>query len=389
MARDRREGLEIKVVNPPAAATNNVAVETSPATATRRRRQQQRASFAEFRPFKLWFPWLVPAIVVANIALFAISMFINNCPKNSAYCLARFLGRFAFQPMKENPLLGPSSLTLEKMGALDVSMVVHKHEVWRLFTCIWLHAGVFHVLANMLSLIFIGIRLEQEFGFVRIGLLYMISGFGGSLLSSLFNRAGISVGASGALFGLLGAMLSELLTNWTIYANKFAALLTLIFIIAINLAVGILPHVDNFAHLGGFTSGFLLGFVFLIRPQYGYFNQRNNPRGYAAPSAKSKHKPYQYVLWITSLVLLIAGYTAGLVVLLRGTDLNKHCSWCHYLSCIPTSLWSCKSQNVYCESSQIGQQMNLTCITNGKTEMYKLSNDIPSRIQQLCSQLCR
>lgn len=160
----------------------------------------------------------------------------------------------------------------------------------------------------------------------------MISGFGGSLLSSLFNREGISVGASGALFGLLGAMLSELLTNWTIYANKvkkmiktlpmndvvclkdsylhlqFAALLTLIFIIAINLAVGILPHVDNFAHLGGFTSGFLLGFVFLIRPQYGYFNQRNNPRGYAAPSAKSKHKPYQYVLWITSLLLLIAGY---------------------------------------------------------------------------------
>lgn len=160
---------------------------------------------------------------------------------------------------------------------------------------------------------------------------------------------------------------------------QFAALLTLIFIIAINLAVGILPHVDNFAHLGGFTSGFLLGFVFLIRPQYGYFNQRNNPRGYAAPSAKSKHKPYQYVLWITSLILLIAGYTsvffsplsnentcssqifnakfmkyvvrytAGLVVLLRGTDLNKHCSWCHYLSCIPTSIWSCKSQNVYCE----------------------------------------
>ncbi|XP_010510545.1 PREDICTED: RHOMBOID-like protein 1 [Camelina sativa] len=383
MARDRREGLEIKVVNPPTAAmgNNNASAETS--------RRQQRASFAEFRPFKLWFPWLVPAIVVANIALFAISMFINNCPKNSPKCSARFLGRFAFQPMKENPLLGPSSLTLERMGALDVSMVVHKHQVWRLFTCIWLHAGVFHVLANMLSLIFIGIRLEQEFGFVRIGLLYMISGFGGSLLSSLFNRAGISVGASGALFGLLGAMLSELLTNWTIYANKFAALLTLIFIIAINLAVGILPHVDNFAHLGGFTSGFLLGFVFLIRPQYGYFNQRNNPRGYAPPSAKSKHKPYQYVLWITSLILLIAGYTVGLIVLLQGTDLNKYCSWCHYLSCIPTSLWSCKSQNVYCQSSQIGQQMNLTCIANGRTEMYNLSDDNQSRIQQLCSQLCR
>lgn len=104
MARDRREGLEIKVVNPP---TNNVSVQTSPAT----RRRRQRTSFAEFRPFKLWFPWLVPAIVVANIVLFVISMFINDCPKNSANCSARFLGRFAFQPMKENPLLGPSSPT--------------------------------------------------------------------------------------------------------------------------------------------------------------------------------------------------------------------------------------------------------------------------------------
>lgn len=48
----------------------------------------------------------------------------------------------------------------------------------------------------------------------------MISGFGGSLLSALFIQEGISVGASGALFGLLGGMLSELLINWTIYANK-------------------------------------------------------------------------------------------------------------------------------------------------------------------------
>ena len=55
---------------------------------------------------------------------------------------------------------------------------------------------------------------------VRIGLLYLISGFGGSLLSALFIQSSISVGASGALFGLLGGMLSELLTNWTIYANK-------------------------------------------------------------------------------------------------------------------------------------------------------------------------
>lgn len=54
----------------------------------------------------------------------------------------------------------------------------------------------------------------------RIGIIYLLSGFSGSVLSSLFIRENISVGASGALFGLLGAMLSELITNWTLYTNK-------------------------------------------------------------------------------------------------------------------------------------------------------------------------
>jgi membrane associated rhomboid family serine protease len=106
------------------------------------------------------------------------------------------------------------------MGALEWRKVVHEHQGWRLLSCMWLHAGIIHLLTNMLSLIFIGIRLEQQFGFIRVGLIYLISGLGGSILSSLFLQESISVGASGALFGLLGAMLSELLTNWTIYANK-------------------------------------------------------------------------------------------------------------------------------------------------------------------------
>lgn len=56
---------------------------------------------------------------------------------------------------------------LEKMGGLQWYKVVHGNEAWRLITCMWLHAGVIHVLANMLSLVFIGIRLEQQFGFGR------------------------------------------------------------------------------------------------------------------------------------------------------------------------------------------------------------------------------
>lgn len=54
----------------------------------------------------------------------------------------------------------------------------------------------------------------------KVGLVYLVSGLGGSILSVLFIRNGVSVGASGALFGLLGAMLSELITNWSIYTNR-------------------------------------------------------------------------------------------------------------------------------------------------------------------------
>ncbi|CAA0820525.1 RHOMBOID-like 2 [Striga hermonthica] len=273
-----------------------------------------------------WTSWLVPMIVVANVAMFVVVMFVNNCPRNhdgfQGSCVARFLGR------------------LDKLGALEWNKIVHGNQAWRLITCIWLHAGVIHLLANMLSLVFIGIRLEQQFGFLRVGAIYLLSGIGGSILSCLFIQRNTSVGASGALFGLLGAMLSELLTNWTIYTNKIAALFTLLVIIAINLAVGILPHVDNFAHIGGFLTGFLLGFVLLVRPQFGWLEARHlqtNAR------LTSKYSICQYVFLIAAAILVVIGFTVGLVMLFRGENANDRCSWCHYLSCVPTSRWSCNN----------------------------------------------
>lgn len=343
-----------------------------------------------YEPFDKHFPWLVPLFVIANIGLFVLTMYINDCPRHSSKCFATHsLGRFAFQSLKENPLLGPASSTLQRMGALVVDKVTEDHQIWRLVTCMWLHAGVFHVLANMLSLLFVGIRLEQEFGFVRIGLLYVISGIGGSLLSALFIRNTISVGASGALFGLLGAMLSELLTNWTIYTNKFAALLSLVLIIAINLAVGILPHVDNFAHIGGFMSGFFLGFVFLMRPQYAWVRERSSPLNYFGTAPKSKYKVYQYVLLFLSLIILVCGFAIGLILLLRGIDMNKYCSWCHYLKCVDTSLWKCQPEQQGCETRTIGNQVMMKCLSNGKSSIYMLDghNSSPS-LEELCFELC-
>ena len=83
--------------------------------------------------------------------------------------------------------------------------------------------------------------------------------------------------------------------------------MTLVFVIVLNLAIGFLPHVDSSAHIGGFLSGFLLGFSLLVRPQYGYVNKKYIPSGYDGKRVKSKHKWYQYLLLVAALVALIIG----------------------------------------------------------------------------------
>jgi Rhomboid family len=85
---------------------------------------------------------------------------------------------------------------------------------------------------------------------------------------------------------------------------QFAALMTLLFIIAINLALGILPHVDNFAHIGGFMTGFFLGFVLLLRPRFGWYESRLLP---PERKPKSKYTAYQWILCIIALSLFIVG----------------------------------------------------------------------------------
>lgn len=75
-------------------------------------------------------------------------------------------------------------------------------------------------------------------------------------------------------------------------------------IVVVNLAVGLLPFVDNFAHIGGFLTGFLLGFILLPRPRFGWLERQSLP---ADVRVRSKYKVYQYVLGLLALALLVAG----------------------------------------------------------------------------------
>lgn len=58
-----------------------------------------------------WKSWVIPMVVIANVVVFIVVMYVNDCPHNSHQCLAKFLGRFSFESFKANPLLGPSSST--------------------------------------------------------------------------------------------------------------------------------------------------------------------------------------------------------------------------------------------------------------------------------------
>ncbi|KAJ9565417.1 hypothetical protein OSB04_001383, partial [Centaurea solstitialis] len=327
-----------------------------------------------FRSPRQWHPWLIPCSSTSTS-----SSSLSPCTSTTAPPIPTLASgpKYFNVSLSKMSARTPFSALLppQRMGALDADKVIQERQQWRILTCMWLHAGVFHIFANMLSLLSVGIRLEQEFGFrcfpvVRIGSVYILSGIGGSLLSAVFIRRTISVGASGALFGLLGAMLSELLTNWKIYTNKFAALTTLILMILINLMVGMLPHLDNFAHIGGFVTGFLLGFILLIKPHFHWVNQGVGPFDYYSRPMRKRYKIYQYIFFVLSMIALLAMFTIGFVLLFRKVDANDYCSWCHYLTCIPTALWSCDPQcNV---STRSGNQLDLTCLNNGKSKSYML-----------------
>lgn len=290
--------------------------------------------------------------VIACIAVFVVVMYKNDCPAHIGPGRSCILGssfkRMSFQPWSENPLLGPTALTLQRMGGLRRDLVVGHKQGWRLMSCVWLHAGVFHLVVNMIALLVFGIQLERDFGFFRIGVLYLIAGLGGSVLSALMseNANAISVGASGALFGLLGASASELITNWSHYSNRCSLLIQIILVAGINLAIGLLPFVDNWAHIGGFVTGFLLGFVLLMKTQYNYVRRRDLLDPSFERPVKHRFKAYQFILFILSLLLLIAGFAAGFTALYRGVNVHSKCSWCHYLDCVPwKGHWTCDASS--------------------------------------------
>ena len=136
--------------------------------------------------------------------------------------------------------------------------LIQAGEIYRLFTCIFLHGDIVHLLFNMYALYILGPQVETYYGKLRFGLIYLISGLLGSLFSAVFMGSNTySIGASGAIFGLLGSI--GYFTYY--YRATLRGLLRspVTSVILINLAYGlIVPGIDISAHIGGLIGGLLL-----------------------------------------------------------------------------------------------------------------------------------
>ena len=162
-----------------------------------------------------------------------------------------------------NPLVGPSFSTIYLFGAKWGPAISRDGQIWRLFTAPFMHVGLIHYGLNMLFQLRAAPALELIYGPWRIGLIYMLAGAGGNILSCVFMPLQLGAGSSSSLFGILGVIVSDLVQNAHIIPNRGEELLRVLGSVLFSLIVGLLPGIDNFVHLGGFFVGFCCGFVVL------------------------------------------------------------------------------------------------------------------------------
>ncbi|HML19001.1 MAG TPA: rhomboid family intramembrane serine protease [Candidatus Dependentiae bacterium] len=132
-------------------------------------------------------------------------------------------------------------------------------QYWRFLTPMFLHAGLMHLLVNMYSLYILGKDVELIFGRFKYCLIYLAAGLLGNVASFALSSL-ISVGASGAIFGLLGALLYLGIVYRKVVSAKFTA--DIMTMILANIAFGFMvPRIDNNAHIGGLIGGFLIAYT--------------------------------------------------------------------------------------------------------------------------------
>jgi rhomboid protease GluP len=184
---------------------------------------------------------LVPLITTTCVVLYITSLLVD--PRA---VLAPSGSPFGF--------LSPSSRALYLFG-MTGGYAAQLGHWWTLLTAIYLHGGILHIFFNVMWIRSLGSHAEAELGPARFFVLYSLAGAGGFVLTNI--TGGASVGASGSIFGLLGAMIAYHRRRGS--SRDMLSQQYLMWAVAL-FAIGFtLPSVDNWAHLGGFATGYVMG----------------------------------------------------------------------------------------------------------------------------------
>lgn len=164
---------------------------------------------------------------------------------------------------------------LQMYGQYNV--YIFNGEVWRLITAMFVHANIAHIVGNMLFLLIFGLRAEDLFDLKEYLAVYFVSGLAGGFLTMLFLPDVLSVGASGAIFGVLGA--TTIYVRRAIGQSIMTALMYSFFLLLINVG----PNVNVLAHLGGLGAGLLIGYALAAsrKPRQVITYQHNYPTSYS------------------------------------------------------------------------------------------------------------
>ncbi|SEG61419.1 rhomboid protease GluP [Halpernia humi] len=156
----------------------------------------------------------------------------------------------------------PKTEELIRFGALT-SAFFHG-ESWRIFSSMFMHAGIMHLVQNMVVLVILGFFCENIFGRKRFIIIYFLSGIVAGISSLLWHNGNlVAVGASGAIFGIMGAFAMSLILQNNFKETKLALLIIFAYFI-VNIFFGLISNADNAAHIFGFISGMLFVLIFYI-----------------------------------------------------------------------------------------------------------------------------
>ena len=186
------------------------------------------------------------ALVAANIALYAISWYMSQ---NAASAAGESSGLFS----------GINPQVLLRLGAKFGPLMV-QGEWWRLVTAMFLHGGLLHIGFNMWVLVDLGPEVESLFSIQKYIVLYLVTGVFGYIVSFFWSPFGLSIGASGAIVGLIGILIGASYHHGQLgKAYRSQLWKWVIYIVAMMLIPGL--GIDNAAHMGGLAAGLVLGYL--------------------------------------------------------------------------------------------------------------------------------